>query len=64
MFIKAEDGNLINTRFIYEITVSDRYKDGTYGVVAHVHMSGARILSRHNEKEEAEKEREKYFQMN
>ena len=64
MFIKTEDGNLINTRFVYEITVSEKFSDGTYGVVASVQMSGTRILSRHNTKEEAEKERDKYFQMN
>ena len=64
MFIKTEDGNLINTRFIYEIIVSEQFSDGTYGVIAGVQMSGTRILSRHTTKEDAEIEREKYFQMN
>ena len=63
MFIKTENGDLINTRFVYEIKVSEQFQDKTYGVVASVQMSGTRILSRHNTKEEAEKERDKYFQM-
>lgn len=63
MFIKTENGNLINTRFVYEITVSERFSDGTYGVVANIQMSGTRILSRHNTKEEAESARDKFFQM-
>lgn len=65
MFIKTEDGNLINTKFVYEITAStEPYHDGTYGVVANLHMAGTRILSRHHTSEEAAQARDKYFQMN
>lgn len=64
MFIKTETGDLINTRFVYEINVSEKFRDGTYGVVASIHMAGTRILSRHNTSEEAEMERDKYLHMN
>lgn len=64
MFIKIENGDLINSRFVYEITVSERFSNGQYGVVAKVHMSGTRILSYHDTLEEAKEARDKYFQMN
>jgi len=64
MFIKTEDGNLVNTNYISEITISgEPFRDGTYGVVAHIHMNGSRILGRHSTKEEAIQQRDGYYQM-
>lgn len=64
MFIKTEDGNLINANLIYEVTASnEKLRDGTYGVIAHILMNGNRILSRHATFKEASEKRDRYFEI-
>lgn len=63
MFIKTAEGNLINTRHIVKIKINDpEFEQKDFEVTAY-HSYGTEILSKHNTKEEAEKELEKYLHM-
>lgn len=63
MFIKAENGDLINTRFVYRIKVS-KHKDGKFGVYAYIQMDGNTSLGTFDTEKEANECKDKYFQMN
>ena len=64
MFIQDENGNMINTRYITEIYISEPYlAQKTYNIVASIHMNGNRILSRHETKKSAQNTIKKYMHM-
>ena len=64
MFIQDENGNMINTRYITEIYISEPYlAQTTYNIVAHIHMNGNRILSRYETKKGAQNAIKKYMHM-
>jgi hypothetical protein len=65
MFIKTVEGNLINTKHIQVIKISEpKFEQTTFNISACLTMGGGiHLLSRHNTKAEAEKEMERYFQM-
>lgn len=63
MLIRTADGNLINTRHIVKIKINEpEFEQKDFEITAY-HSYGTEILSKHNTKAEAEKEMERYFQM-
>lgn len=64
MFIQDENGNMINTRYIAEIIITEpKLEQTTYNIVAYIHMSGGRILSRYETKKGAQNAIKKYMHM-